>query len=195
MRLKNNFYQNDAVTAAEKLVGKMIVREINDKKIIARIVETEAYAGPYDKASHAYNNRKTDRTEVMFKKGGHVYVFLIYGIHHCFNIVTEKKGVPSAVLIRAVEPVAGIDLIRENRNIKSKRVEDLTNGPGKLAQALKIDLSFNGYNLITGSKLYILDPENDNLNVKSSKRINIDYAEEYKNKKWRFYLADSRFLS
>lgn len=195
MRLKNNFYQNDAVTAAEKLVGKLIVREINNEKIIARIVETEAYAGPYDKASHAYNNRKTDRTEVMFKKGGHVYVFLIYGIHHCFNIVTEKKGVPSAVLIRAVEPVAGIDLIRENRNIKSKRVEDLTNGPGKLAQALKIDLSFNGYNLITGSKLYILDPENDNLNVKSSKRINIDYAEEYKNKKWRFYLADSRFLS
>ncbi len=195
MRLKHNFYQNDAVAAAEKLIGKLIVREINNKKIIVKIVETEAYAGPDDKASHAYNNRKTNRTEVMFKKGGNVYVFLIYGIHYCFNIVTGKIDVPSAVLIRAVEPVAGIDLIRENRGIKSNRTEDLTNGPGKLAQALKIDLSFNGYNLITGSKLYIIDNENDNLNVNSSERINIDYAEEYKNKRWRFYLADSKFLS
>ncbi|WP_114458715.1 MULTISPECIES: DNA-3-methyladenine glycosylase [unclassified Halanaerobium] len=194
-RLKHNFYQNDAVAAAEKLVGKLIVREINDKKIIVRIVETEAYAGPDDKASHAYNNRKTERTEVMFKNGGHVYVFLIYGIHHCLNIVTGKRGIPSAVLIRAVEPVLGIDLIRENRGVKSNKEEDLTNGPGKLAQALKIDLSFNGYNLITGSKLYILDNESNNLKIKSSERINIDYAEEYKNKKWRFYLADSKFLS
>jgi len=195
LRLKHNFYKNDAVAAAEKLIGKLIVREMNNKKIIVKIVETEAYAGPDDKASHAYNNRKTNRTEVMFKKGGNVYVFLIYGIHHCFNIVTGKMGVPSAVLIRAVEPVVGIDLIRENRGIKSNRTEDLTNGPGKLAQALKIDLSFNGYNLITGSKLYIIDNENDNLNVNSSERINIDYAEEYKNKRWRFYLADSKFLS
>jgi len=109
--------------------------------------------------------------------------------------VTGKIDVPSAVLIRAVEPVAGIDLIREKRSIKSNRAEELTNGPGKLAQALKIDLSFNGYNLITGSKLYIIDNENDNLNVNSSERINIDYAEEYKNKRWRFYLADSKFLS
>lgn len=195
MRLDYNFYQKDAVSTAKDLLGKILVRKINDKKIMVKIVETEAYMGAEDKASHAYNNKKTKRTKTMFKKAGLAYIYLIYGMYYCFNIVTEAEGNPQAVLIRAVEPTAGLEIIKENRKIKSKKIEDLTNGPGKLSQALKIDKNLNACDLVKSNKLYLLDNKDTSFKIKKASRINIDYAEEYKNKKWRFYIKENKFVS
>lgn len=196
MKLGTDFYQQDAVSLAENLIGKHLVRKIGNKKIICRIVETEAYVGPEDKGCHTYNNKRTNRTEVMFKDGGVAYVYVIYGMHYCFNIVANHKDKPEAVFIRAVEPIEGFEAIKQNRPIKSSKKEEFTNGPGKLAQALKIDKDFNGYNLVDGDELY-LESNNSNLphNVETSPRINIDYAEEYKAKLWRFYLKGNSYVS
>ena len=195
MKLDYHFYQRDAVTVAKELLGKFLVREIDDQKIIVKIVDTEAYMGAEDKASHAYNNKKTKRTKNMFARGGIAYIYLIYGMYYCFNIVTAAEDNPHAVLIRAVETVKGLELIKENRKIKSKKIEELTNGPGKLSQALKIDKSFNGCDLVKSNKLYLIENEIKNLNIKSVPRVNIDYAEEYKDKKWRFYIKGNKFIS
>ena len=195
MFLTEEFYRQDALTVARELVGKKLVRKIGDKKIVSKIVETEAYMGPEDKASHAYNNKRTKRTETMFAKGGITYIYLIYGMYHCFNVVTASEGKPEAVLIRAVEPLNGFEIMRENRQIKSKRREDLTNGPGKLCQALEIDRSLDGIKLTKDNELYIEDILENNCEIEKGKRINIDYAEEYKDKLWRFYLKGNSFLS
>ena len=195
MVLKEDFYRKDAITVARYLIGKNLVRKTENSKIVARIVETEAYMGPEDKASHAYGNKKTKRTETMFAEGGIAYIYLIYGMYYCFNVVTAKEDKPEAVLIRAVEPLSGLDIIKKNRDIKSKREEDLTNGPGKLCQALDIDKSYNGLNLIENDKIYIEEGEEKEVKVAKGKRINIDYAEEYKEKLWRFYLKENSFLS
>jgi len=196
LRLGEDFYKQDAVTVAENLVGKLLVRKLKGEKVECRIVETEAYAGPEDKASHAYQNKKTDRTEVMFNSGGCVYVYLIYGIHNCFNIVTNEKGKPEAVFVRAVEPLSGIEIIKEKRDIKSKQVEEFTNGPGKLSQALDINKELNGYDLVSGDEIYLkTDDNNPEYQVISGKRINIDYAEEYREKLWRFFIKGNPFVS
>ena len=195
MFLTEEFYRQDALTVARELVGNKLVRKIGDEKIVSKIVETEAYMGPEDKASHAYNNKRTKRTETMFGEGGIAYIYLIYGMYHCFNVVTASKGKPEAVLIRAVEPLNGVEIMRANREIKSKKEEDLTNGPGKLCQALEIDRSLNGIKLIKDNELYIEDVVESNYEIKKGKRINIDYAEEYKDKLWRFYLKGNSFLS
>lgn len=190
-----SFYQRDAVTVAKELLGKSLVRKYDDKKIKVKIVDTEAYLGAEDKASHAYNNKKTKRTKTMFKKAGLAYVYLIYGMYYCLNVVNAAEGDPQAVLIRAVEPTAGLDLIRENRQINPKKREDLSNGPGKLSQALKIDKSLDSCNLVKSSKLYIVDDNNDEFQIETAKRVNIDYAEEYRDKKWRFYIKDNQYKS
>lgn len=195
MRLDYRFFQKDAVPAARALLGKYLVRKINDQKIIVKIVDTEAYQGADDKASHAYNNRKTKRTKTMFGRGGLAYIYLIYGMYYCFNIVTAAAEKPHAVLIRAVEPVAGLDLIKENRKIKSKKIEDLTNGPGKLSQALKIVKSLDGSDLVKSNKLYLIDSQNNNFKIEAAPRVNIDYAEEYRDKNWRFYIKENKFIS
>ena len=195
MILNEEFYRQEAVTVAKELIGKKLVRKMDDKIIESKIVETEAYMGPEDKASHAYNNKRTKRTETMFAEGGIAYIYLIYGMYYCLNIVTERKGKPEAVLIRAVEPLLGLDIIKKNRDIKSQKREDLTNGPGKLCQALEIDKSLNGVNFTTNKELYIEKGEENNFEIGKGKRVNIDYAEEYKDKLWRFYLKGSSFLS
>ncbi|TDO73387.1 DNA-3-methyladenine glycosylase [Halanaerobium saccharolyticum] len=195
MRLDYDFYQKDAVQTAKDLLGKILVRKYEGKTIKVKIVDTEAYLGAEDKASHAYNNRKTKRTETMFARGGLAYIYLIYGMYYCFNIVTAEVDNPHAVLIRAVEPVAGLQFIKENRNIKSKKIEDLTNGPGKLSQALKIDKSLDGCDLVKSNKLYLLDNKDEDFKIEAAPRVNIDYAEEYKNKKWRFYIKKNKFVS
>ena len=196
MRLEKEFYSQDAVTVAKKLVGKLLVRKLAGREIVCRIVETEAYVGPEDKGSHAYQNKKTERTKILFKSGGYAYVYLIYGMHSCFNVVTNKKGKPESVFIRAVEPLIGLETIKENRDIGSKKIEELTNGPGKLSQALAINKELNGYNLVSGDKIYIKeDEEKTGYEVVSSPRINIDYAEEYKEKLWRFYIEGNSFVS
>ena len=193
MRLKKDFYRRDGLTVAKDLLGKILVRKINGQKIKAKIVETEAYIGPEDKACHAYDNKRTKRTKTMFAPGGVAYVYLIYGMYNCFNVVANKNK-PEAVLIRAVEPLSHLSLIKKNRDIKSNKTIDLTNGPGKLAQALEIDCSLDGYDLITGEKLYIIDNDEE-LEIENDKRINIDYAEEYKDRPWRFYIAGNSFIS
>jgi DNA-3-methyladenine glycosylase len=195
LRLNYDFYKKDAVSAAKDLLGKILVREINGKKIMVKIVDTEAYMGAEDKASHAYANKKTKRTETMFKKGGLAYIYLIYGMYYCFNIVTSEENNPHAVLIRAVEPLQGLEIIKENRKIKSKKIEELTNGPGKLSQALKIDKSFNGCNLVRSSKLYLLENKDQDIKIEAVPRVNIEYAEEYKDKKWRFYIKENKYTS
>ncbi|AGB41333.1 DNA-3-methyladenine glycosylase [Halobacteroides halobius DSM 5150] len=194
MRLDTNFYQQDTLTVAQELIGKVLVRELDNKKIKSKIVETEAYIGPYDKACHAYQNKKTKRTKAMFAPGGYTYVYQIYGIHYCFNIVTSKENNPEAVLIRAIEPLTALEVIEKRRQIKSNRSADLTNGPGKLCQALEIDKSLNNYDLTSGEKIYVID-EGKSCEVVSAKRINIDYAEEYKDKLWRFYIPNNPFVS
>ncbi len=187
MILKNDFYNRNAVIVAKELLGKILVRRLNGKEIQCMITETEAYMGPEDKACHAYNNKRTKRTDAMFKQGGHAYVYLIYGMYYCLNVVTGDIDKPEAVLIRAVDPITGLDTIVKNRKVKSNKVEDLTNGPGKLCQALRIDKQLNGYNLVNGKLLYIIRAQNgQEHDIVSGKRINIDYAEEYKDKLWRF---------
>ncbi len=194
MRLALDFYQRDAITVAKDLLAKVLVRRVKGQEIRARIVETEAYVGPEDKGCHAYQNKRTKRTEVMFWPGGYTYVYLIYGMYNCLNIVTGSEDKPEAVLIRAIEPLDGLDIIKENRVIKSKKLANLTNGPGKLCQALDIDRELNGYNLNRGDDLYLED-NHEVVEVAKAKRINIDYAQEYKDKLWRFYIKNNGFLS
>jgi DNA-3-methyladenine glycosylase len=196
MRLAKEFFNQNAVALARDLIGKGLVREIDGDKIVVRIVETEAYVGPEDKGCHAYNNKRTKRTETMFQLGGQAYIYLIYGMYHCLNVVAADEGKPEAVLIRAVEPISGLKYIQQNRIIKSKKIPDLTNGPGKLCQALKIDKSLNGYDLVLGEALYIIDFEEQiKHSIACGPRINIDYAEEYKEVPWRFFIEGHPYVS
>ena len=192
--LNREFYLQNAEIVAKELLGKYIVREYEGKKIVCKIVETEAYIGPEDKACHAYNNRCTERTKVMFEDGGKAYIYFIYGMYYCLNIVVEREGKPEAVLIRGIEPVENIEEIKSNRSIKSKKEQDLTNGPGKLCTALKIDKSLNGYDITRKGELYITEGEEIE-EIITAKRINIDYAEEYRDKHWRFYIKGNKFVS
>ncbi|MGM0508926.1 MAG: DNA-3-methyladenine glycosylase [Fusobacteriota bacterium] len=190
-----NFFEGDTKKIAKTLLGSYLVRKLNGQKIIAKIVDVECYIGPEDKASHAHGNKKTKRTKSMFLPGGCSYIYLIYGMYYCFNVVTGKKGFPAAILIRGVEPVKGLDIIKENRNIKSKKLADLTNGPGKLCQALKIDKNLNEIDLTdTNNDIYIKINDSTEA-IEKSTRINIDYAKEFKDKLWRFHIKDNPFIS
>lgn len=199
-KLDREFYNRDTVLVAKELLGKIIVHEINGQKLSAKIVETEAYMGITDKAAHSYGGRKTPRVEVMYGKAGFSYVFIIYGMYYCFNTVTREEGTPQAVLIRAVEPVEGINLMAENRFKKSydqltkSQIKNLTNGPGKLCGALLIDKKQNGEDLC-GNKLYIEEGKEENFNIISAKRIGIDYAEEAREYLWRFYIENNKYVS
>lgn len=192
--MNRDFFRQGAVNLAKELLGKKIIRKINGKTIESIITETEAYVGPEDKGSHAYNNRRTKRTETMFKDGGYAYIYLIYGMYNCLNVVCSIKNKPEAVLIRSIQPLNNLDFIKENRNIKSKKIHELTNGPGKLCQALKIDTTLDGIDLLNNKELFIED-KYSNHEIISSKRINIDYAEEYIHKLWRFYIKNNKFIS
>jgi len=197
MRLKKDFYMDNPRVVAKKLLGKELVRKVNGQLIVSRIVETEAYGGIEDKGSHAYGNKRTQRTEPMFHIGGTIYVYLIYGMYHLLNVVTGPVGDPNAVLIRAVEPVNGIDFIKGNRSIKSNKVYDLTNGPGKLTQGLAIDMDFNQKDLVSGDDLYIRESSKaiKGNEIVQSPRVNIDYAKEYKDKPWRYFIAENSYVS
>lgn len=196
MKLDRDFYSANALKLAPRLIGKKLVRVMGEKKLIARIVETEAYYGPEDKACHAYRNRRTRRTEVMYNPGGYSYIYLIYGMYCCLNIVCGPPGSPQAVLIRAVEPLNNIDDFVRNRkgNTAKLKMANLTNGPGKLCQAMNIDLNLNGMDLIKRTDLYLLDGNSPDKLV-SAPRINIDYAQEYSHKLWRWFDPDSMFVS
>lgn len=196
-RLGRAFYARaDALAVARELLGKrLVVPTAEGARVSGRIVETEAYLGAEDKAAHSYGWRRTARTETMYAKGGTVYVFFVYGMHHQFNVVTGAEGTPTAVLVRAVEPEEGIELMRERRAVPKER--ELTSGPGKLCKALGIDRSFDREDLTTSTRVWLEDtgarprPEE----IDAGPRIGIAYAEEYALKPWRFWVKSNMFVS
>lgn len=191
-KLTRDFYQNDALTLAPALLGKILVHEHEGVITSGIIVETEAYCGPNDKAAHSFNNRCTPRTAIFFGDGGFAYVYLVYGMHCCFNVTANIAGRPECVLVRALEPLEGIDTMKARRNTTS--IINLCNGPGKLCAALGITRELYGEDLC-GEKLYILSGRESIFSVKTSPRIGIYYAEEYRNVLWRFYVEGSKYVS
>ena len=191
VKLPRSFYEQNTIVVAQELLGKYLVREHAEGATVGRIVETEAYVGPHDLACHASKGR-TARTEVMFGPAGHAYVYFIYGFYNMLNLVTEAKGYPAAVLIRAVEPVQGIDLMKMRR--KSEALRSLASGPGKLCQAFAIDRSLNGADL-RGDILYLEDRGEPPPKFKDTPRIGVDYAGKWKSKLYRFLVRDNVFVS
>lgn len=199
-KLDREFYNRDSIIVAKELLGKVLVHEIGGQKISAKIVETEAYMGFDDKAAHSYGGKRTSRVEVMYGGPGFAYVFMIYGMYCCFNIVTCEEGKPQAVLIRAAEPLEEIEWMAQRRFGKSyeqltrSQHKGLTNGPGKLCIALSIDRGFNGMDLC-GNEVYIEEGKSQNLNIVTTKRVGVDYAEEAKDYPWRFYIKSNEYVS
>lgn len=188
-----------ALEVAPLLLGQTLVRVTEDGEIRCRIIETESYGGAEDQGSHAFGNRRTARTEVMFAAGGIAYVYLIYGMYSCLNVVVGDKDDPQAVLIRAVEPLSSKDeeLMWRYRGPVSGKTANLSNGPGKLCRALRIDRSLNGCSLnqMNGPlRMESGDPV-QNLPIVASPRINIDYAGDYVSKPWRFYIEGNPYVS
>ncbi|MBD5798551.1 3-methyladenine DNA glycosylase [Bacillus pseudomycoides] len=203
MKAPPSFYEGDTLEIAKNLLGHKLVHIVDGIKRSGFIVEVEAYKGPDDKAAHSYGGRRTERTEVMFGAPGHAYVYLIYGMYHCFNIITAPVDTPQGVLIRALEPVDGIEDIKMARygktDLTKSQYKNLTNGPGKLCRALGITLEERGLSL-QGDELYIeLVPEAEQLSsqyeIVTGPRINIDYAEEAVHYPWRFYFKNHPFVS
>jgi len=190
-KLKRYYYhQEDVVGVARALLGKTLCTRINGKLTCGIITETEAYAGLEDKASHAFGGRRTARNEVMYGKGGTGYVYLCYGLHHLFNVVTNKKDIPHAVLIRAIKPVSGIDTILKRRKQKTL-AKNTSAGPGTVSQALGISTQLNGEDL-TGTRIWLQD---DGLVIRKEQiiagpRIGVDYAGEDAKLPYRFILKD-----
>jgi DNA-3-methyladenine glycosylase len=195
-KLSLSFYRrNNVVTVARELLGKILITRFNDILTSGRIVETEAYNGIHDKAAHSYNGRRTNRTEVMFHEGGVAYVYLCYGLHHMFNVVTDVKEVPKAVLIRALEPLSGIDTMMQRRK-KTKPDFTLTKGPGSAAQAMGIHTRHTDTPL-TGNDIFICDDGYQPLRkeIIASPRIGVDYAEEDALLPYRFYINGNKYVS
>ncbi len=177
MKLQKDFYiREDVVLIAKELLGKVLITNFNGAISAGIITETEAYAGINDRASHAFGGRRTARTEIMYATGGTAYVYLCYGIHHLFNVVTNQKDIPHAVLIRAIKPIEGMDVILKRR--KQKEISNkLSSGPGTLSQALGIQTSHSGENLL-GNKIWIEDRGINfpDIEIIKSPRIGVDYA-------------------
>ena len=212
MRIINkNFYERSTVKVAEELLGKILIHEISNELVACKIVETEAYLGAFDKAAHAYKYRKTNRVMPMYEPGGTIYVYSIYGKYVCLNAITETKGNPQGVLIRAVEPIIGLDTIALNRfgrkynELNKREILNLTSGPSKLCIAMDISKNLNNKNFF-GGELYISEIDNDlrkKFEIKEepegeiirSKRIGVDYAEEAKDYLFRYYYKENPYVS
>jgi DNA-3-methyladenine glycosylase len=191
LKLTRSFYEQSTIDVAQQLLGKFLVRKHPEGSAIGRIVETEAYVGPQDLACHASKGR-TSRTEVMFGPAGHAYVYFIYGFYNMLNLVTEEKDYPAAVLIRAVEPVDGMGLMKSRR--KSEVLGNLASGPGKLCQAFGVDRSLNGADLC-GRVLFVEDRYEPAPKFQATPRIGVDYAGKWKNKPFRFLIRGNEFVS
>jgi DNA-3-methyladenine glycosylase len=197
MILERKFYERDPLVVAKALLGKTVVNETRVGTTSGRIVETEAYLGPEDKASHAYGSLRTKRTETQFGSKGHAYIYLIYGMYYCFNVTTGSvAGKPEAVLFRALEPLEGIELMEKRRPCAHGEVSELANGPGKLCMAMGLTKRQNDSNL-TKKPFYIQD---DGVKVADgdiveTTRIGVDYADDWKQKPWRFYIKDCAYVS
>jgi DNA-3-methyladenine glycosylase len=177
--LDRDFFSRNTLTVAKDLLGCLLVHDIGGQRRIGRIVETEAYDGPDDQASHA-SRRRTPRNEIMFGPPGFTYVYLIYGMYHCFNLVTGPKNYPAAVLVRALEPVSGI--------------HDSTQGPGRLSRAMGITLASNKLDATQGP-LFVAPSEGGSVQIASSQRIGVDYAGKWASKPFRFFIDGSKWVS
>ncbi|MBO9128746.1 DNA-3-methyladenine glycosylase [Bacillus sp. 165] len=203
MKLPLSWYEGDTLEVATRLLGHKLVHIVNGDKRSGYIVEVEAYKGPDDKAAHSYGGRRTKRTEVMFGPPAHAYVYFIYGMYYCFNIITAHKEVPQGVLIRALEPAESIEEMKLSRygknTITKQQWKNLTNGPGKLCRAMNITKEQTGLSLLS-NELYIEYVEPDvhlstTHSIIAGPRIGIDYAEEAVDYPWRFYFKDHPCIS
>ena len=195
MIIDKAFYlRNDVVQIGQELLGTILCTKIGDEITSGVIVETEAYCGSIDQASHAYPNKLTNRNKIMFENGGRAYVYLIYGIHYLFNIVTNSSNMADAVLIRAIEPVSGVNLMMKRRGKNS--MERITSGPGILTEAMGIDKRFYGEDL-TGNRVWLeYASENpEKIQIVKTTRIGVDYAGNDANLPWRFYIKNNPWIS
>lgn len=192
-QIPREFYARDTLTVARELLGNYLVRVYNGEALVCRITETEAYIGRCDKACHAYGGRRTKRTQTLFARPGTAYIYLIYGMYSCLNLVTEAEDEPAAVLIRGAEPVSGLETMtglrypKQNSALSAYQRKNFMNGPGKLCKALGLDTSQNGVDL-TGSTLYAAFSSEAPRPIQCGPRIGIDYAEEAIDFPWRFWI-------
>ncbi|AZA85218.1 DNA-3-methyladenine glycosylase [Chryseobacterium lactis] len=196
MKLPLSYYSNqDVLFLAQDLLGKILFTAIDHEVTAGIIVETEAYFGIQDKASHAYGGRRTDRTEPLYNHGGISYVYLCYGIHHLFNVVTSVEDEPHAVLIRAIEPLIGKEMMEHRRNMPASKAA-ISSGPGSLAKALGIDKSFNKKDLL-GNEIWIEDHGIEYLQeeIVKTTRIGVEYAKEDALLPWRFFVKGNKYVS
>jgi DNA-3-methyladenine glycosylase len=199
-KLPREFYKRPALDAAKDILGKILVHESSEGVTAGRIVEVEAYIGPEDRASHAYNNLRTTRTEIQFGEGGFAYIYLIYGMYYCFNIVTGEINSPEVIFIRAIEPLKGLDLMFKRRGWEKdsgKKLNSLCDGPGKLCTAMGITKDLSGSDL-SGGPIYVTEDDstiNSDFEIVATPRINIDYAGADKHLLWRFIIANSDYIS
>jgi len=200
MKLNREFYARDTMVLAKDLLGKIIIHNTGSTILKGKIVETEAYLGVIDKAAHTYGGKKTKRVMTMYGLPGTSYVYLIYGMYYCFNIVAKEEGIPEAVLIRAIEPIEGIEEMAINRfgkpykELSNYQKKNLSNGPGKMCIALNIDKSHNGEDLC-GNRIYLESGEEESFEIVETTRIGIDYAEEAKDWPCRFYIKGNPQVS
>ena len=195
MKLPREFYtRSDVLEVARDLLGKkLVVPQRNGRRVAGIIVETEAYRGPEDRASHAYGGRRTNRTETMYGIGGTAYVYFVYGMYYQFNVVTNVENTPHAVLVRALEPFEGIDVMRRRR--KGRSEYELTSGPGRLCIAMGIDRGLDKADLL-GDDVWLEEGIPVSPRDRSrGPRIGIDYAEQWVMKPWRFWIKDNPFVS
>ncbi|SHF99656.1 DNA-3-methyladenine glycosylase [Chryseobacterium sp. OV279] len=195
-KLPLSYYLNqDVLFLAKDLLGKVLFTEINGDITAGIIVETEAYFGVVDKASHAYGGRRTERTETLYSQGGISYVYLCYGIHHLFNVVTSVDGEPHAVLVRAIEPLVGQEIMELRRNMPAEKVA-ISSGPGSAAKALGIDRSFNKKDL-TENEIWVEDHgiRYTSEDIIAGPRIGVAYAQEDALLPWRFYVKGNKYVS
>jgi DNA-3-methyladenine glycosylase len=188
-RPDRSFFSRYTPEVARELLGCLLVRKVGRRTLSGRIVEVEAYRGSDDPASHSFKG-VTKRSALMFGEAGHAYLFFSYGFHWCLNVTTEEEGQPGAVLIRALEPIQGIAQMAENRGLSE--VGRLTNGPGKLTRALSIDGAFNGEDMVTSRRLYVLRGEEEPLVIKASARIGLSRGRELQ---WRYFIEENAFVS
>jgi DNA-3-methyladenine glycosylase len=196
MILQRSFYQRDILAVSCDLLGKILVHQTPEGTTSGRIVEVEAYLGPEDRAAHSYGGRRTPRNDVMFGEKGHAYVYLIYGMYYCVNFTSGSVlGKPEAVLIRALEPLSGQELMAKRRKQSLTNAGNLTNGPGRLCMAMAITKTQNRHD-ITNPPFFIEEAEAvSRSEVVKSTRVGVDYAGDWKDKPWRFYIRGSPFVS
>ena len=199
--MTRKFFRRDPITLAQSLLGQSLVRMLDDgTRLAGRIVEVEAYLGVPDLGAHTAGGRRTARNESMYADGGTAYVYFTYGMHHCLNVVAETVGEPTAVLIRALEPTDGADIMRRLRvrklSAERLRPTDLCSGPAKLTEAMNIGRDLDGEDLVTSERLFVEPgPAVAAENITSAKRIGIAYAKEWADKPLRFYIKDNAYVS